>query len=271
MTPSKDTELTNLIQQAQNGHAMLCYSWDGLPRSSSARTQQLQWRTMLMQLFAEWPDTNTSIRAVSYVFTDAPFELSRFVFDAVVVWTGARFLRIEADDLPISFRSMLKDFENCMQGALSCSTGDAVQRMSQLYHHQLLTGQAYLTSETLTVMNINGKTMTSERELTPNLPYAVTVLMTGTLDEISECDPETIAPGGAFDIPNWTTSEQQYSRVSESHCKSHLPDRPRPTAEDIRDYCDLVRNRKAVSMNRQVTSYLQNSMGAHMVSGFPTS
>ena len=247
--PSKDTKLTTLIGQAQSGHAMLCYANDSLPKPSSARTQQVQWRARLMQLFADWPDTNTSIRAVSYVFTDAPFELSRFVFDAVVVWDDTQFLRIEADDLPNGFRVKLAGFENDVQEALLCYTGDAVQRMSELYHHQLLTGQAYLTSETLTVMNVKGETMTSTPELTPRLPYAITLLLTGTFDKVADCRPETNAPGGAYHVPVWATAEQKHSRVSEAHCKRHLPDRLLPTATDISSYLELTRKHEAEQLN----------------------
>ncbi len=245
--PSNDTKLTTLIAQAQSGHATLCYANDSLPKTSSVRTQQLQWRARLMQLFADWPDTNTSIRAVSYVFTDAPFELSRFVFDAVVVWDGTRFLRIETDDLPSGFRKKLAGFENDAQEALLCSTGDAVQKMSELYHHQLLMGQAYLTFETLTVMNVKGETMTSTPELTPRLPYAITLLLTGTFDKVSECCPETNAPGGAYHVPVWATAEQQHSRVSEAHCKRLLPDGPRPTVKDISSFVELAENTKPSS------------------------
>ncbi|WP_170335080.1 hypothetical protein [Ruegeria arenilitoris] len=250
MTPSQNTELTNLIEQAQNGQYVLHYAWGDLPKSSPVRTKRSQWRTKLKQLFATWPDAETSIRAVSYVFTDAPFSLSHFVFDAVVIWDGKRFLRIEADDLPNCFQSSLKEFESGVPGYLAINTGDALLRISDLYHHQLLSGQAYLTTDTLTVMNINGNSATSVPELTPNLPYAVTVLLTGKYAEVTESDPETAAPGGAYDIPIWAVSEQHNSRVSETHCKNHFPAHWIPTAEDIERINESVRKYEAEQMKR---------------------
>lgn len=171
-------------------------------------------------LFVEWPIAGSSILGVSFVFADKHFELSRFVVDAVVVADGAEFRRDDVTDLPEPFRATLAVFEDCVQMALAGKIGNAVATMAELYGHQLHSGQAYLTFETLTVMNIRGENLSGIVELTPTLPYTVTTLLTGTAEEIATRNPECCDPGGTFWLVDWVINNRGESLVSQRHLKS---------------------------------------------------
>lgn len=220
MTHTNSSTLADLINQARTGQYIYSYPEESLVRQSAASLWHRDWRCMLNALFAEWPETTSEIRGVSFIFTDAPFELSRLVFDAAVIWDGNVFRRVELADMPAAFRTTLEMFEESVQLAILSLVGDALAKMTEQYAHQLHAGQGYLSLDTLTVMNIQGKNTSRRKALTPSLPYAVTALLTGTGPEIAARSPESGMPCGSLWFADWTTEKWNQSRVSVKHLKA---------------------------------------------------
>jgi hypothetical protein len=220
MTNPNSTKLADLIEKARNGCHVLWYKQAPLPDLPACESGKLDWRSMLRSLFAKWATAGAEIRGVSFIFTDAPYHLSRFVFDAVITWDGEEFRRAEISELPESFRAALSTFEETVQRAILCKVGDAVAAMADLYGHQLLCGQGFLTLETLTVLNVDGRTMSNIAELGPTLLYSINSLMTGSYDEAVACHPECIEPGGAFELVQWISDNTCRLRVSEEHVQA---------------------------------------------------
>jgi hypothetical protein len=175
---------------------------------------------MFRSLFAKWATAGAEIRGVSFVFTDAPYHLSRCVFDAVIIWDGEELRRKEISELSESFRAALSAFEETVQRAILCKVGDVVAAIADLYGHQLLCGQGFLTLETLTVMNVEGRNMSNIDELAPTLPYTIISLLTGSYEEAVACHPECIEPGGAFELVQWISDNTCRLRVSEEHVRT---------------------------------------------------
>lgn len=220
MTKLNSAKLAELIEKAQNGCHVLCYEQTPLPDLADSGYEKLDWRSMLGSLFTKWATADAEIRGVSFVFTDAPYHLSRFVFDAVIVWDGEEFRRIDFSELPASFQAAFSTFEETVQMAISCRVGDAVAAMADLYGHQLLCGQGFLTLETLTIMNIDGRNMSHIDELAPALPYSINSLLTGSYEETVVRHPESIEPGGAYELLQWLSNNTCKLRVSEEHVQA---------------------------------------------------
>ena len=122
MTNPNSTKLADLVEKTRNGCHVLCYEQAPLPDLPACETGKLDWRSMLRSLFAKWATAGAEIRGLSFVFTDAPYHLSRFVFDAVITWDGEEFRRMETSELSESFRAALSTFEETVQRAIMCKS-----------------------------------------------------------------------------------------------------------------------------------------------------
>lgn len=220
MTKSNRDKLADKIANAQGGYHPIQYAEDTLTWRPVAERWKFDRHAMFHALLRKWPNADTPICALSFVFTDAPYHLSRFVFDAVVVWDGNEFRRVEFVDLPAPFQAALRMFEETVELAILTRVGDAVAAMSDQYSHRLLSGQGYLTLETLTVINIRGENMSGIDELTPTLPYAIYSSLSGRFCDIVSRDPESTKPGGVFPFTQWIIDNWERSRVSERHLAS---------------------------------------------------
>lgn len=128
MTKSNSNDMQKLIENAHEGHQWFGYRVDPQRPLQTTSTNEQSWRNQLIKLFAQWQDCSTEIRAVSFVFTDEPYLLSDFAFDAVVVWDGEAFRRLEIGSLPLRFRDALWEFEAHSTLKLLCSVGDTLKK-----------------------------------------------------------------------------------------------------------------------------------------------
>ena len=222
MTKPTTNQIKDIIERAQKGQKWFGYHSNPIPQTQTASTPEQYWQNQLANLFAHWQGSSTEIRAISFVFTDEPYCLSRFVFDAVVVWNGEAFRRIELDNLPECLRDALLKFQKYQGPEFLCSVGDTLMRMDEEYSHTLLSGQAYLTMDTLTVLNVRGENSSGVNELTPVLPYAVTALVSGSVDDAYARVNQDTHEGGISDFLGWITSDQDQSRVSNAHVQNFI-------------------------------------------------
>lgn len=228
MTMSNASKLSKLTEQARNGIHVIQYLQMPVSEFPGLETWRFDWRSILRTLFAAWSASGLEIRGVSFLFKDAPYQLSRLVFDAVVVWDEEKFRRLETHELPTAIRSALAMFEETVQTALLCKVGDVVAAMAEKYAHQLLCGQGYLSLETLCVLNIKGRNMSGVDSLTPTLPYSIVALLEGSFADIVARRPVSNAPGGAFEMLQWVAENAGYFRASEERVQAIFEDHPCP-------------------------------------------
>jgi len=253
MTTSTSNDMQELIGKARRGLQCFGYRFDPLHPIQTTSTPEQHWQSRLANLFAQWQDSSVEIRAVSFVFTDEPYLLSDFVFDAVVVWDGEGFRRIEIGNLPVGFRDALLEFPRYDDLKLLCSVGDTLIKMDEVYSHQLLSGQAYLTMDTLTVLNVWGENSSGVEEFTPALPFTVTALISGSMDEAAARINQDTHQGGILHFLHWTTSDQDQSRVSKAHVQNFIAP-PRPLSVPKLDPCDpIFLNSLAIVPSRTIT------------------
>ncbi|MBO9452917.1 hypothetical protein J7426_21820 [Tropicibacter sp. R16_0] len=252
MSTPNTVKSTELIEQQATEHCLLFLPEGSLPYQVMVRRVIQDARSQLWALFAEWPIAKTPIQGVSFVFTDKPFELSRLLIDAVVVADGAEFKRVEATDLPGSFYAALARFEDRIQSAIVGQVGNAVATMAERYGHQLHSGQAYLTLDTLTVMNICGKTQSGLVMSSSTLPYAVTTLLTGTAEEAMTHDPECCEPRGTPGLADWILRNKSASRVNQQYLKACFRNLRRSFGESQAMPCHATENSR--SRGRAVSS-----------------
>jgi hypothetical protein len=235
MTKSTLNHTEDLIEKAQKGPHWMGYGSDPMPMRDTELAPDEHWQSQLAGLCAQWEGSRAEVRALSFVFTDEPYHLSRFVFDAVVLWDGDAFRRIELDDLPERLQDALLSFQRCQGPELLCSVGDILMQMADEYSHTLLTGQAYLTMETLSVLNVWGTNGSGIKKLKPALPYAVTALVSGSMHDAAAHINQDTRKGGLLDFLDWTTADQKKSRVSKSHVRKFIPPPPPLTVPKLDD------------------------------------
>ena len=129
--------------------------------------------TLFETLQSSWPHTSPAPIALSLVFTDAPYELSEIVVEAIIVDDGDGFRRILRAELCQTAEVLLANFQYDAQIHLLCPIGDAVAWMAEARGHQMLTGQAYLTTQSLAVSSIHGRNNSDESDAGPSTVRAV--------------------------------------------------------------------------------------------------
>ncbi|MFG6569179.1 hypothetical protein [Sulfitobacter sp. 1A13679] len=239
MTKSPLNHTKDMIEKAQKGQQWMGYRSDPVPSMETEFSPEEHWQSQLTALCAQWEGSSAEVRAISFVFTDEPYHLSKFVFDAVVVWDEEAFRRVEIGDLPERLRDALSNFQKRHGPELFCYVGDTLMRMADEYSHTLLTGQAYLTMDTLTVLNVWGANCSGVKQLTPALPYAITVLVSGSMHDAAARLSQDTRQGGLLDFLDWTTMDQDQSRVSKSHVRKFIAPPPPLTVPKLDD--DLLR------------------------------
>ena len=112
----------------------------------------------LLQVLQPSPILPSPPFAVSFVFQDAPFEISAYVFDGVIEQVCNGFRRMSGLVVPTGLRSCWNEMQEaiCHEPKLLYAVGDGIAslRGSGL---ELVAGQAYLTPVSLSILPIEGR------------------------------------------------------------------------------------------------------------------
>lgn len=114
----------------------------------------------------ESPFTDNSPNfALSYVFKDAPFYISEYQFDGVIEPTSEGFRRRVGQDAHSHLLSCWDETESIIRDdmKLLCTVGDGIAFMRSA-GLELLTGQLYLTPVSVSVVNIEGRSLVGKQE-----------------------------------------------------------------------------------------------------------
>ncbi len=209
----------------------------------------IEWATTMRNLsdiFKKWASPSWGICAISFVFTDAPFQLSKFAIDAVLIWDGATYSRVELTKLPQDLKDALEDLQADLSHAFLFKVGDGLKIMRDRYGHELVVGQAYVTPDFLTVWNIRGNSAWTNTSLKPDFPYPTATFLNG-FNEGNKSD--TLAhkkPSDPRPVLEWIIANQDQARVSEAHARRYVDALavPMPQREDISEWIELLKLRE---------------------------